>query len=152
MVSEEEVETVTPRYPLYRYQRQVLVDIIRALSSPERRAVAHLPTGAGKTRIAAHAACHLLNENEKNTDDSLVIWLSSTEELCEQAADELSDAWCLLGRRTACIHRHWGNRSLHLRQLPSGFLVTGLAKLRAAAFPRQYSSCSPGALCLGRHL
>ena len=122
---------VRPLYGLYPYQRQVLADILRALSSPERRAVAHLPTGAGKTRIAAHAACHLLNE--KNTDDSLIIWLASTEELCEQAADELSNAWTCLGLRDACVHRHWGNRSLDLRRLPSGFLVTGLAKLRSVA-------------------
>ena len=71
----------------------------RALSSPERRAIVHLPTGAGKTRIAAHAACHLLNE--KDTDNSLVIWLASTEELCEQAAEELSRAWTYLGLRDA---------------------------------------------------
>ena len=132
MVSEAEAEKVSPKYPLYSYQRQVLVDIVRALSLPERRAIAHLPTGAGKTRIAAHTACHLLNE--KDTDDSLIIWLAATEELCEQAADQLSDAWTYLGRRDACIHRHWGNRSLDLRRLPSGFLVTGLAKLRSAAF------------------
>ena len=83
-----------------------------ALSSPERRAVAHLPTGAGKTRIAAHTACYLLNE--KDTEgDSLVIWLAATEELCDQAADQLLDAWTYLGRREViCIHRHWGTRSL----------------------------------------
>ena len=131
-VSETEAVTVSPRYPLYPYQRQVLADIVCALSSPERRAVAHLPTGAGKTRIASHTACHLLNE--KDTDDSLVIWLAATEELCEQAADQLSEAWAYLGRRDAYIHRHWGSRSLDLRSLPSGFLVTGLAKLRSAAF------------------
>ncbi len=132
MVFETHAETVSPKYPLYPYQRQVLADIVRALSLPERRAVAHLPTGAGKTRIAAHTACHLLNE--KDTDNSLVIWLAATEELCEQAADQLSDAWTYLGRRDACIHRHWGSRSLDLRRLPSGFLVTGLAKLRSATF------------------
>ena len=131
-MSETEAVTVSPRYPLYPYQRQVLADIVCALSSPERRAVAHLPTGAGKTRIASHTACHLLNE--KDTDDSLVIWLAATEELCEQAADQLSEAWAYLGRRDAYIHRHWGSRSLDLRSLPSGFLVTGLAKLRSAAF------------------
>ena len=132
MVSETHSETVKPGYPLHPYQRQVLADIFRALSSPEHRAVAHLPTGAGKTRIATHAACHLLNE--KDTDDSLVIWLASTEELCEQAAEELSRAWTYLGLRDVCIHRYWGNRSLDLRCLPSGFLVAGLAKLRSAAF------------------
>ena len=131
-MSETGLITVSPKFPLYSYQRQVLADIVRALSSPERRAVAHLPTGAGKTRIAAHTACHLLNE--RDTNDSLVIWLAATEELCEQAAAQLSEAWTHLGRRDACIHRHWGNRSLDLRRLPSGFLVTGLAKLRSAAF------------------
>lgn len=127
-----DVAVLKPLYGLYPYQRQVLADTLRALSSPSGRAVAHLPTGAGKTRIAAHAACHLLNE--KDTDDSLAIWLASTEELCEQAADELSDAWTYLGQRDASVHRHWGDRSLDLLRLPSGFLVTGLAKLRSAAF------------------
>ena len=129
---ETQTETVSPKYPLYPYQRQVLGDILHALASPERRVVAHLPTGAGKTRIATHTACRLLNE--KDTDDSLVIWLASTEELCEQAADELAKGWTYLGLRDATIHRYWGNQSLDLRRLPSGFLVTGLAKLRAAAF------------------
>ena len=132
MVSEAETATIRPRYPLYPYQRQVLADILRTLSSPEPRVVAHLPTGAGKTRIAAHAACHLLNE--KDTEDSLVIWLAATEELCEQAADQLSHAWTYLGRRDASLHRHWGSQSLDLRHLSSGFLVTGLAKLRSIAF------------------
>lgn len=132
MAFEAHGETIKPRYPLYPYQRQVLADIFSALASPERRVIAHLPTGAGKTRIAAHAACRLLNA--KDTGDSLVIWLASTEELCEQAAETLSHAWTCLGLREACIHRHWGNRSLDLRHLGAGFFVTGLAKLRSAAF------------------
>ena len=122
---------VSPGYPLYPHQRQVLRDILGALSSSERRAVAHLPTGAGKTRIACHAACHLLNGAD--TDRSLVIWLASTEELCEQAAEELSRAWTHLGRRDIRVHRYWGAQRLDLRRLPSGFMVTGLAKLRSAA-------------------
>ena len=132
MAFEAHAENINPRYPLYPYQRQVFADIFSALTSPEGRVVAHLPTGAGKTRIAAHAACRLLNA--KDTEDSLVIWLASTEELCEQAADELAHAWTYLGLREARVHRHWGNQSLNLRRLKSGFFVTGLAKLRSAAF------------------
>ena len=128
---EAHTETVSPKYSLHPYQRQVLTDILHALSTPERRVVAHLPTGAGKTRIAAHAACRLLNESD--TEGSLVIWLASSEELCEQAADQLSEAWAYLGMREACVHRYWGNRSLDLRRLLSGFLVTGLAKLHSVA-------------------
>ena len=131
MASEAYEEKVGPEYLLYPHQRQVLRDILRALSSPERRAVAHLPTGAGKTRIASHTACRLLNDAE--FDGALIVWLASTEELCEQAADELSVAWRHLGLRAVNVHRFWGTRSLNLRELPSGFLVTGLAKLRAAS-------------------
>ncbi len=130
MASEEYAEKVSPGYSLYPHQRQVLRDVLQALTSHERRAVAHLPTGAGKTRIASHAACQLLNESD--IAGSLIVWLASTEELCEQAADELSKAWAYLGLREAYVHRFWGNRALDLRRLPSGFLVTGLAKLRAA--------------------
>ena len=131
-MSESESATIGPAYALYDYQRQVLSNILSALSSPMRRTVAHLPTGAGKTRIAAHAACYILNA--KDTDDALIIWLASTEELCEQAADELSKAWTYLGQRDVAVHRHWGNRSLNLRRLQSGFLVSSLAKLRSVAF------------------
>ena len=131
MVFEDNSATVTPHYALHPYQRQVLADIFRALSLPERRVVAHLPTGAGKTRIATHVACHLLNESD--TELSLVIWLASTEELCQQAADELSRGWKYLGLRDAAVHRHWGELSVDLFNLSSGFLVTGLAKLRSNA-------------------
>ena len=131
MASDASGDAVRPAYALYPHQRQVLDDVLRALSSPGRRAVAHLPTGAGKTRIASHAACRLLNDADD--DDALIVWLASTEELCEQAADELSAAWGHLGLREVRVHRCWGARSLDLRDLPSGFLVTGLAKLRAAS-------------------
>ena len=122
--------TVNPGYPLYPYQRQVMADIISALSLPECRVVAHLPTGAGKTRIASHVACYLLNK--KDTPASLLIWLSASEELCEQAADELTKAWEYLGMRDVYVYRYWGNHAVNLRRLQSGFLVAGLAKLRFA--------------------
>ena len=127
-----EAERVSPCYRLHPYQRQVLDDIISTLSSPERRAVAHLPTGAGKTRIACHVACQLLNQTD--IDDTLVVWLASTEELCEQAAEELARAWGYLGRRKINVHRFWGESSLDLRRLSSGFLIAGLSKLRYVAF------------------
>ena len=132
MGSEFHAAMVKPEYGLHSYQRQVLADTLHALSLPERRAVAHLPTGAGKTRIASHVACYMLNQ--RDTDNALVIWLASTEELCEQAADELAEAWTHLGLREVHVHRNWGNQTLDLRSLQSGFLVTGLAKLRSAAF------------------
>ena len=132
-----ESRMVTPGYGLHPYQRQVAADVLQRLVAPERevvlpkrRVIAHLPTGAGKTRIASSVACHLLNRRD---DDALVVWLASAEELCEQAAEELERAWSCLGNRETRMHRYWGDFDLALRDMPGGFLVAGLAKLREAA-------------------
>ena len=91
-----------------------------------------MPTGAGKTRVACHAACHLLRQSTE--DDALIVWLASTEELCAQAADDLARAWSHLGDRPARIHKFWGSHDIaDLSNLDSGFLVAGMQKLYAAA-------------------
>lgn len=127
---------VHPGYGLYPHQRQVANDLMRYLAPSdssgtnvlERRVVAHLPTGAGKTRVAAHVACGLLNSSPHD-DRGLVIWLASTAELCEQAAEELERAWYYLGRWDATVHRLWGNYDTDVSWASGGFLVAGLQKL-----------------------
>ena len=127
---------VRPHYPLHPYQRQVLHDLITLLLpgkpvayGPGPRAIAHMPTGAGKTRLACHAACHLLNQQEN--EGKILIWLAASEELCEQAADSLTEAWAYLGNRAIRLQRYWGNAT-ELDYAP-GILVTGLDKLYAAS-------------------
>ena len=69
-------------YGLYPHQRDVVaglldyLDASRAsgLSPADRRVVAHLPTGAGKTRVASHVVGHLLNSGPRD-ERGLVIWL-----------------------------------------------------------------------------
>ena len=129
-------KVVHPPYRLHPYQRQVLQDLLELLIPPDPpkfgkgpRVVAHLPTGAGKTRVACHAACHLLNR--RGNEDKILVWLASSEELCQQAADNLATAWYYLGNRPANIQPYWGsaNELTHER----GFLVTSLAKLYSAS-------------------
>ena len=124
---------LTPGYVLYPYQRQVLADLLTILTGAERRVVAHLPTGAGKTRIACRAAATLLNQH--SAEGKVVVWLASSEELCEQAADDLAEAWRHVGNRRAAIHRYWGEARLDLDGLEEGFLIAGLPKLWAARKP-----------------
>ena len=131
-----------PGYGLYPHQRQVANDLMRylapsepsgtggALAERRRRVVAHLPTGAGKTRVATHVAAGLLNCSQHD-DRGRVIWLANTEELCEQAAEELERAWYYLGRWDAAVHRLWGNYDTDISWVSGGFLVAGLQKLWA---------------------
>ena len=129
---------VTPYYGLYPFQRQVLNDLLdilvprtTSLVINGSRVIAHMPTGAGKTRTASHAASHMLNQAE--AEGKLVVWLASSEELCEQAAESLEQAWQSLGTRPANVHRYWGNASLDMGNLAEGFLVAGLPKLWAVS-------------------
>ena len=124
-------DMIEPVYGLHPYQRQVLVDALSALSSAPRRTVIHMPTGAGKTRVACHVACNLLKQ--PGAEGKLVAWLASTEELCDQAASDLARAWYSLGDRPARVHGFWGSTDIDLRQLDSGFLVAGMPKLYAAS-------------------
>lgn len=132
------VNQVTPSYGLHPFQRQVINDLLAVLIPLDEslvingsRVVAHMPTGAGKTRVACHAACHLLNRAA--ADRKLIVWLASTEELCEQAADDLTRAWESLGNRPVAVHRYWGNARLDITNLSEGFLVAGLSKMWAAS-------------------
>ena len=127
-------------YGLYPHQRDVVaglldyLDASRAsgLSPADRRVVAHLPTGAGKTRVASHVVGHLLNSGPRD-ERGLVIWLANAAELCEQACDELSLAWSHLGRWDAGLYRFWGDNDADLSAISGGFLVAGLQKLWASS-------------------
>ena len=135
-MSETHSGPVQPAYQLHPYQRQVLGDLLRILVAGRGqivasggRVVAHLPTGAGKTRIACHVAAHLMNLPE--SEGKLVVWLASSEELCEQAAEDLTLSWSHLGNRQVQIHSYWGSASQSLDDLSEGFLIAGLPKLWA---------------------
>ena len=145
------MQTLSPSYPLYPFQRQVLHDLLEAVSGNslhDRRAVVHLPTGAGKTRIASHAAASLLSG--RHAEGKVFVWLAASEELCEQATQSLIDAWCALGNRAATVYRYWGDAGVDFAVLDEGFLVAGLQKLWSAANSRLRAG-EPGFLTrLGR--
>lgn len=138
-------ESISPSHPLHGYQRQVLSDLLHAVlpsrsSVKGRRAVAHMPTGAGKTRVACHAAAAILNQHA--AEGRTVFWLASSEELCDQAAHALAAAWSHIGNRPVALQRFWGGDAADLRELQEGFLVAGLAKLYAYA-KRQPGNLAP---------
>ena len=122
----DSLKTLPSGYGLFRHQRQAVSRCGAYLEeSRTHRVLLHMPTGAGKTRTAMHIVANHLNEHE----DSSVIWLANSEELCEQAAQEFEKAWRHLGTREVEIGRFWGNLDLNLGQLREGLLVAGLPKL-----------------------
>jgi DNA repair protein RadD len=120
-VAEREVEV---DYSLFDHQRRAYRTAARHLAIAPHRLVLHMPTGSGKTRTAMHLVANEL----RNSEPSLVIWLAYSEELCDQAADEFERAWRSLGDRELSIFRYYGSNNFDLQAAHDGFVVAGLSK------------------------
>ena len=116
-------------YSLFEHQRIAVQGVEELLRKTPKRVVLHMPTGAGKTRMAMHVVCQHLISNP----NTVIVWLANSEELCEQAAEEFIDAWSYLGNRSLHVHRFWGGHALDLQQIKDGFFVGGFPKLYALA-------------------
>ena len=122
-------EPVSTTFPLFQHQRSVVRrshDKLFGLKGTGRTVV-HMPTGAGKTRTATHLVCRFLNEAEPG----VVIWLATSRELLEQAAETFELAWSSLGNRTCGLHRCWGSGPTPPEDVNDGIVVAGLAKMHA---------------------
>ena len=97
--------------PLHGYQKEILQDIERLLASDvaRRRAVVSLPTGGGKTRVAAEAVTKLVLCAERRRS---VLWVAQTDELCEQAVQCFRQLWVNIGTpgKDLRIVRLWGGQ------------------------------------------
>lgn len=97
---------------LHDYQEEILEGLRDLLvsRSGRRRAVVSLPTGGGKTRVAAEAVVKLvLNDSQKRT----ALWVAQTDELCEQAVQCFRQLWVNVGTsgEDLRIVRLWGGQN-----------------------------------------
>jgi superfamily II DNA or RNA helicase len=97
--------------PLHDYQEEILtsVGLLLATGAGRRRAVVSLPTGGGKTRVAAEAVVRLvLRGNGRRT----ALWIAQTDELCEQAVQCFRQLWVNVGEPSEDLRvvRLWGGQ------------------------------------------
>jgi superfamily II DNA or RNA helicase len=124
-----DVQDVRPMHALFPHQRVAARRVLDALLTEPNRVLLHMPTGSGKTRTAMHVISRLLGGDEP----LLVVWLAHSEELCEQAIEEFTAAWEVLGNRSVLARRWWGTHDLDFSTLEDGVVVAGLAKAFATA-------------------
>lgn len=123
----EEVTRIEPKYPVRKYQQSCTSDLWDLYDNKERRALLHLPTGAGKTRTAINFICEYLRDNANKS----VVWFADTVELCEQARDEFNLAWHHIGNRGMGSFAFYSSSELSLSGINEGFIVAGLQKFRS---------------------
>ena len=120
-------EVVRPEFGLFPHQRRAADRVCDAIRGGHGRVVLHMPTGAGKTRTAMHIVSRFMNASEP----SVVVWLATSAELLDQAADAFQDAWSRLGNREIDILRFWGDYSSDLSGTSDGLIIAGLQKMHA---------------------
>ena len=121
------VAAIEPQYSLFPHQRRAVAQVQTALAAEPHRVLLHMPTGAGKTRTAMN----VIAEHLRGREPGLVLWLAYSEELCEQAVQEFSGAWRILGNRGVSVYRYWGGHTLNLDEARDGIVVCGLPKIVA---------------------
>ena len=99
---------------LHDYQEEILSGLTKLFSSGagRRRAVVSLPTGGGKTRVAAEAVVRLVLNGERSEKRS-ALWIAQTDELCEQAVQCFRQLWVNIGMTGEDLRvvRLWGGQS-----------------------------------------
>lgn len=113
--------------PLKEYQYPIHQASSKRLETPRSRFVIQMPTGSGKTRTAIEIICSYLNASSENT---IVVWLAHSEELCEQASDSFTEIWPHVAKHDLQFIRCWGSDG----KLPAviknrAFVVGGFSKL-----------------------
>ena len=121
------VSTIRPSKPLFDYQIAAIEDIKSSLTKPSSKVLLHMPTGAGKTRMAMRHVVDTMVENP----DALVVWLAHSEELCEQAIEEFTNIWRGSGSKDVQVYRFYGGHTPDLLAdgHRTGLVVAGLAKM-----------------------
>lgn len=97
--------------PLHDYQEDILTSVgtLLANGAGRRRAVVSLPTGGGKTRVAAEAVVRLVLRGDGRRT---ALWIAQTDELCEQAVQCFRQLWVNVGEpgEDLRVVRLWGGQ------------------------------------------
>ncbi|MFE0421041.1 DEAD/DEAH box helicase, partial [Streptomyces sp. NPDC058953] len=129
--------TAFPR--LHDYQERLAANVFAMLDRlTPQRGMLSLPTGAGKTRVAAEAVIRWIKQNE--TLPGPVLWIAQTEELCEQAVQSWKFVWEKVGaEQPLAVNRLWStNVAGPVRDRPHLVVATD-AKLRNCLATEEYA-------------
>ncbi|MEV7039852.1 DEAD/DEAH box helicase family protein [Amycolatopsis sp. NPDC051061] len=117
---------------LHPFQQKIssrLKDVLtlREANGRHLKAMVELPTGSGKTRVAAETVLRLFIDGGLRGP---VLWIAQSQELCEQAVQTWSTVWRGLGdERPLTVGRLWENNTVHEPDTEFSVVVATDAKL-----------------------
>jgi len=116
--------------PLHAFQSTIkerVRTLLRQKGAPAR-ALLSLPTGAGKTRVAAESCTDAFREGDL---DGVLLWVAQSDELCEQAVQSWSEVWRTFGpSERLTISRLWGGNEARPAEAGPQVVVATVHKLQ----------------------
>ncbi|MGW4642283.1 DEAD/DEAH box helicase [Sphaerisporangium sp. NPDC004334] len=138
--------TAYPR--LHDYQEKLagnMFDLLTRYRAP--RGMLCLPTGAGKTRVAAEAVIRVIKE--RGLDGRPVLWIAQTGDLCEQAVQSWAFVWSKVGpAERLTINRLWESREATAIKETAHLVVATDAKLEVCLDKPEYAWLRDAALVI----
>lgn len=124
---------------LHPYQNVIASRLVDLLCEPQhQRAMLSLPTGAGKTRVAAEGVIRWIRES--GTPAGPILWIAQTAELCEQAVQSWKFVWEKVGaEHPLVIDRLWTTNSATPVDEKPHLVVATDAKLRSCLDTDDYA-------------
>ncbi|WP_460301744.1 DEAD/DEAH box helicase [Actinocorallia aurea] len=133
---------------LHPYQERLagnMFDLLTRYKAP--KAMLCLPTGAGKTRVAAEAVIRVAKE--RGLGGRPVLWIAQSGELCEQAVQSWTFVWEKVGpEEPLTISRLWGDNQAAAVPENAHLVVATDAKLESVLDTEAYSWLRDPALLL----
>ena len=125
------VVPITSNKCLFPYQNWMRKSINQFLRDPEKkRAIVHMPTGSGKTRTSMEAIIDFMR-NLCETRVS-IFWVAHSEELCEQAFEQLVFLWGKHATEEAHVIRLWGgNTHVAIEEDKPNFVITSFQTIHS---------------------
>ncbi|WP_330452353.1 MULTISPECIES: DEAD/DEAH box helicase [unclassified Streptomyces] len=133
---------------LHDYQERLASKVFAMLDRfTPQRGMLSLPTGAGKTRVAAEAVIRWVKQMGELSGP--ILWIAQTEELCEQAVQSWSFVWSKVGAEAPLtISRLWTtNEAGPVADRPHLVVATD-AKLRNCLHTESYGWLRDAALVI----
>jgi len=87
------------------YQFCAFMDCMSELAKERSRFVLQMPTGSGKTRTIMEILAYFLNQRSEQT---IIVWLAHSQELCEQSMACFNEVWSHVGRKPVRMIRSYG--------------------------------------------
>lgn len=119
-------------HEMHDYQKDISEKLASVLTlrnqdGKAQKAMVELPTGAGKTRVAAETALRLLRDRAIRGS---VLWIAQSQELCEQAVQTFNEIWRgLRVPEPLTIGRLWSNHEVEQPSTELSVIVAVDAKL-----------------------